>query len=105
VSPGSAVTLTTIQSDKTSVPPVTAERSPPLSRITDADSPVTALSFTEATPSITSPSAGMMSPASTSTTSPSVSSSAGFDVSNARLSAIGMSFAVTSLLSLRRASA
>ena len=34
------------QSDSTCVPPVTAERSPPLSRITGADSPVIAASFT-----------------------------------------------------------
>ncbi len=61
---------TTIQSDMTCVPPVTAERSPPDSRITGADSPVTAASLTEATPSMTSPSDGMMSPASTTTTSP-----------------------------------
>ena len=46
------------------MPPVTAERSPPDSRMTGADSPVTAASFTEAMPSITSPSAGMTSPAS-----------------------------------------
>ena len=52
------------------VPPVTAERSPPLSRMTGADSPVTADSSTEAMPSITSPSPGMTSPASTTTTSP-----------------------------------
>ena len=68
--PGSAVTLTTSQSETTRVPPVTAERSPPDSRITGADSPVIALSSTEATPWTISPSAGMMSPASTSTTSP-----------------------------------
>ncbi len=48
----------TSQSDSTRVPPVTALRSPPLSRITGALSPVMALSSTEATPSITSPSAG-----------------------------------------------
>ena len=53
------MTRTTIQSDSTRVPPVTAEKSPPDSRITGADSPVMALSSTEATPSITSPSAGM----------------------------------------------
>ena len=70
VSPGFTATRTTIQSDSTRVPPVTAEKSPPDSRITGADSPVMALSSTEATPSITSPSAGMVSPASTSTTSP-----------------------------------
>ena len=59
-----------IQSDSTCVPPVTAERSPPDSRMTGADSPVIAASLTEAMPSITSPSDGMVSPASTSTTSP-----------------------------------
>ena len=68
--PGEDVILTTIQSEITVVPPVTAERSPPASRITGADSPVTADSFTEAMPSTTSPSPGMTSPASTSTTSP-----------------------------------
>ena len=52
------------------MPPVTAERSPPASRMTGADSPVIADSLTEATPSMMSPSPGMMSPASTSTTSP-----------------------------------
>ena len=61
---------TLIQSDSTRVPPVTAERSPPLSRITGADSPVIADSSTEAMPSTTSPSLGIRSPASTSTTSP-----------------------------------
>src|SRR5882762_5208309 len=70
VSPGLTVTFTMIQSDSTRVPPVTAEKSPPLSRITGADSPVIALSSTEATPSITSPSAGTTSPASISTTAP-----------------------------------
>ena len=58
VSPGLTVTRTTIQSDSTRVPPVTAEKSPPASRITGADSPVMALSSTEAAPAITSPSAG-----------------------------------------------
>jgi len=66
-SPGSAVTSTMSQSDSTCVPPVTELRSPPLSRITGALSPVIADSFTEATPSTTVPSAGMKSPASTST--------------------------------------
>ena len=69
-SPGLTETRTTSQSDSTVVPPVTAEKSPPDSRMTGADSPVMADSLTEATPSITSPSAGIMSPASTSTTSP-----------------------------------
>ncbi len=55
------------------VPPVTALRSPPLSRITGADSPVIADSSTEAMPSMTSPSPGIISPAETITTSPFVS--------------------------------
>ncbi len=62
VSPGLEVICTTIRSDSTLVPPVTAERSPPDSRITGADSPVIADSSTEATPSTTSPSPGMISP-------------------------------------------
>ena len=70
VEPAAAVMRTRIQSDSTWVPPVTAERSPPDSRMTGADSPVMAASLTEATPSMTSPSDGMVSPASTSTTSP-----------------------------------
>src|SRR6516162_611914 len=70
VAPCAAVMRTRIQSDNTWVPPVTAERSPPDSRITGADSPVIAASLTEAMPSITSPSEGILSPASTSTTSP-----------------------------------
>ena len=69
VSPGLADTRTTSQSESTRVPPVTLLRSPPLSRMTGALSPVIALSSTEATPSMTSPSLGIMSPASTSTTS------------------------------------
>ena len=64
------MTSTTIQSDKTVVPPVTALLSPPLSRMTGADSPVMALSSTDAAPSITSPSAGICSPALTITKSP-----------------------------------
>ena len=42
VEPGAAVMRTLIQSETTVVPPVTAERSPPASRITGADSPVIA---------------------------------------------------------------
>jgi hypothetical protein len=76
VSPGLTDTRTTIQSESTRVPPVTEEKSPPDSRITGADSPVIALSSTEATPSMTSPSAGMVSWHSTSTTSPLRKSSA-----------------------------
>ena len=67
VSPGLAVTRMTSQSESTLVPPVTAERSPPDSRITGADSPVMADSSTEATPSTTSPSAGISRPPCTST--------------------------------------
>ena len=70
VSPGLEVILILIWSDKTRVPPVTAERSPPASRMTGADSPVIADSSTEATPSTISPSEGMNSPAETITTSP-----------------------------------
>ena len=64
VSPGLTVTRTTTQSDKTRVPPVTEEKSPPDSRMTGADSPVMADSSTEATPAITSPSAAITSLAS-----------------------------------------
>jgi hypothetical protein len=70
VSPGLVVTRTISQSESTRVPPVTALRSPPLSRITGALSPVIALSSTDATPSSTSPSLGITSPASTNTRSP-----------------------------------
>ena len=78
LSPGSCVISTTIRSESTRVPPVTALRSPPDSRITGADSPVTADSSTEAMPSITVPSPGISSPASTTTTSPLTSCEAGF---------------------------
>ena len=74
--PGSWVILTMMRSDSTVVPPVTAERSPPDSRITGADSPVMADSLTDAIPSTISPSPGMMSPASTTTMSPFCSSGA-----------------------------
>jgi len=70
LSPSSLVTFTIIQSDITVVPPVTALLSPPASRITGADSPVIALSSTEAAPSITSPSAGIWLSALTITRSP-----------------------------------
>jgi len=56
--PRSAVMRTTMRSESTLVPPVTAERSPPDSRMTGADSPVIADSSTEATPSVISPSEG-----------------------------------------------
>ena len=59
------------------MPPVTAERSPPDSRITGADSPVIADSSTLAMPSTTSPSPGMTWPATTTTVSPGCRSRAG----------------------------
>ena len=92
--PGRRVTRTTSQSESTRVPPVTALRSPPASRMTGALSPVTALSSTEAMPSTTSPSAGMMSPASTRNTSPLRRSVEGTVPSSAHrpVSAAGASF-------------
>jgi hypothetical protein len=69
LSPGFWVISTTIRSDSTWVPPVTERRSPPLSRITGALSPVIAMSSTLATPSMTSPSPGITSPASQTTRS------------------------------------
>ena len=77
VSPGLTLQRITSQSERMRVPPVTEAKSPPDSRITGADSPVMALSSTEAPPSMTSPSQGIISPASTSTTSPLRRSSAG----------------------------
>ena len=70
VSPGLDVISTTMRSDRTRVPPVTADRSPPDSRMTGADSPVMADSSTEAIPSTTVPSPGITCPASTTTRSP-----------------------------------
>src|ERR1700689_1150056 len=81
VSLGWEVIFPRIRSDSTVVPPVTADRSPPDSRMTGADSPVMADSSTEATPSTTSPSPGMTWPASTTTKSPSVSAVPGTDSS------------------------
>ena len=63
-----------MRSDSTRVPPVTAERSPPDSRMTGADSPVMADSSTDAMPSTTSPSPGMRSPGPTTQRSPIFSS-------------------------------
>ncbi len=81
VSPAAAVIRTTIRSESTVVPPVTALRSPPASRITGADSPVIADSSTLAIPSTTSPSPGTTWPASTTTRSPTLSWVAGTGVS------------------------
>src|SRR5271169_3877752 len=69
VCPCSEVIWTTMRSERTVVPPVTAERSPPASRITGADSPVIADSLTDAIPSTTVPSPGIISFASTTTRS------------------------------------
>ncbi len=69
VSPGLEVIRIFTSSERTLVPPVTALRSPPDSRITGALSPVMTDSSTVAMPSITSPSPGMMSPAAQITTS------------------------------------
>ena len=68
--PGFDVISTTMRSERTRVPPVTAERSPPDSRMTGADSPVIADSSTDAIPSTTVPSPGIIWPASTTTRSP-----------------------------------
>ncbi|MPM46047.1 hypothetical protein SDC9_92741 [bioreactor metagenome] len=79
-SPGFTVICTTSQSDSTRVPPVTDEKSPPASRITGAESPVMALSSTDATPSSTVPSSAMVSPASIKITAPERSSLEGTGV-------------------------
>ncbi|RPK43483.1 hypothetical protein EES37_17105 [Streptomyces sp. ADI91-18] len=103
VSPGFVVILMTIRSDSTFVPPVTALRSPPDSRITGADSPVIADSSTDATPSTTSPSPGMMSPASQTTRSPIRSSAPG--TCSSPLPSLVRQRATESVLALRRVSA
>lgn len=103
--PGSLEILTMIQSDSTVVPPVTAERSPPASRTTGADSPVMADSSTEAAPSMTSPSPGICSPARTITRSPRVSSVPGTTVKCSLSSTDLMRWASTSFLAARRESA
>ncbi len=103
--PGSEAIFTTIRSDSTLVPPVTAERSPPDSRITGADSPVIADSSTEATPSTTSPSPGMICPASTTTWSPSASAVPATSSSARDLGQSSSRRAMVSVLVLRRVSA
>ena len=105
LSPVSQVTLITSQSDTTVVPPVTALRSPPLSRMTGADSPVMALSSTLATPSMTSPSAGICSPAFTITMSPFFSSAEATFVILSFSLIEGILWASTSRLAARSASA
>ena len=91
--PGSCVISTTMRSESTRVPPVTALRSPPDSRMTGADSPVIADSSTEAMPSITVPSPGISSPASTTTTSPRASSAAGRRVPSASVATVSLRIA------------
>ena len=73
--PAETVIFTIIRSEITLVPPTTPDRSPPASLTTGADSPVMADSSTIATPSTTSPSPGISSPAETTTRSPSRRSS------------------------------
>ena len=91
---------TTMRSESTFVPPVTAQRSPPLSRMTGADSPVMADSSTEAMPSTTSPSPGMSMPATTTTRSPLRSVEA--DTSTSRPSTSLCALRVLSHLAKRR---
>src|SRR5271169_3001245 len=105
VEPAAAVMRTRIQSDNTWVPPVTAERSPPDSRITGADSPVIAASLTEAMPWITSPSPGMISPATHTTRSPARSFSAATVSYTSGLSSDAMRLARVSVRVLRKLSA
>src|SRR6266566_1572108 len=105
VSPGLALICTTIQSESTRVPPDTALRSPPLSRITGADSPVMADSSTEATPSTTSPSPGITSPASTSTRSPLRNSGAATSCTWPFRSALARRFAIVVVRARRSVSA
>ena len=99
--PFSEVTRITMRSLMTRVPPVTALRSPPLSRMTGADSPVMAASSTLAMPSMTSPSAGITSPVSQTTMSPFCRSGAGTLVSTPFFKRRAM----VSLRALRRLSA
>ena len=100
-SPGLTDTRTSSQSDSTRVPPVTAEKSPPDSRMTGADSPVMALSSTEATPAVTSPSAGITSPASTSTVMPLRRSVAGVGSQEVPYFGVCIFFAITVCLRAR----
>ena len=69
--------MTRMLPERIRVPPVTALRSPFASRITGADSPVTADSSTRAAPAMISPSPGAGSPSSISTMSPFRSERAG----------------------------
>ena len=91
---------TMIQSDSTTVPPVTELKSLPAARITGALSPVTALSLIEAAPTMTSPSPGTRSPCSTNTMSPLRSWLDGVGVDGAPRSARASFFATVSLRAL-----
>ena len=102
VSPGFAVIRTTIWSESTRVPPVTAERSPPDSRMTGADSPVIADSSTDAMPSMTSPSDGMTSPADTMHSSP---TSSRLDATSSTVPSGRRRCAMVSVRALRNAAA
>src|SRR5579872_1909906 len=102
VSPGFEVMRISIRSESTLVPPVTALRSPPDSRITGALSPVMTDSSTVAIPSITSPSAGIRSPVWQKTISPARS----FEVGTCSvLPPLITRLATASVLVLRSASA
>ena len=105
VSPGLAVIWTMMLLEMTVVPPVTALRSPPDSRITGADSPVTADSFTRAAPTTTSPSPAIISFASTRIRSPLWSWLAPTVVKALLKSGLESSFAVTSVRDFRRLAA
>ena len=105
VLPDAAVMRTSRLSETTCVPPVTAERSPPASRITGADSPVMALSLMEAIPRTISPSSGIRSPVSTSTMSPTRNSVEDTVPNNAGSSGLGTRLARVSLRARRRLSA
>ena len=110
VSPGFCVISITMRSLSTRVPPVTALRSPPASRMTGADSPVIADSSTLAMPSMMVPSLGMTSPASQTTTSPLRRSMRGNRVSlpptpPCNLRAIGLGARAAQRLRLRLAAA
>ena len=86
------------------MPPVTADRSPPASRITGALSPVMALSFTLAMPWMISPSPGIRSLVSTSTSMPLRRAEAGVGL-GVRSVRLFITFAVVSLRERRRLSA
>ena len=101
-SPGLTAMRTMIQSDSTTVPPVTVSKSLPAARITGALSPVTALSLIDAAPTMTSPSPGTMSPCSTSTRSPLRNLIDGTGVAGAPCSARASFLAIVSLRALLR---